>query len=303
LDLIVDLYLRREYELAALQLALAMAGMGALLRPRDFAAVFAAPAALVLGLVVQLGGVPIVAAAVMAIAAPGAGIAAGLALVAAVPGGTMSNLLTFLARGNTPLSVTLTGLTTAACLVTTPLLLGLLLPADLAQNVSMPVARIITEIVLVLLLPLAGGMIVAAHLPDWRHGVARWAVRASLALIGVIVIGAAGAGRVDPGAHGASGLLAIALLAVGAQCLALVVAWRAGLARGDATAIGIEVTIRNTNLALLLKASLFPARPGVADPIGDAVLFVALLYGGLALPASVPLLIAARRSAPPATLA
>ena len=48
-------------------------------------------------------------------------------------------------------------------------------------------------------------------------------------------------------------------------------------------AIGIEVTLRNTNLAILVKAVLFPAVAGVADPIGDGMLFVALLYGGMQL--------------------
>jgi BASS family bile acid:Na+ symporter len=52
----------------------------------------------------------------------------------------------------------------------------------------------------------------------------------------------------------------------------------------DTAAINIEVTFRNINLALLIKASLFPAVVGVADPVGDMVLFTLLLYGGLAFP-------------------
>jgi BASS family bile acid:Na+ symporter len=60
-----------------------------------------------------------------------------------------------------------------------------------------------------------------------------------------------------------------------------------GLNRVDSTAINIEATVRNGNLGLLIKASLFPAVVGVADPVGDMVLFTVLLYGGLALPAGV----------------
>ena len=55
-----------------------------------------------------------------------------------------------------------------------------------------------------------------------------------------------------------------------------------GLGMRDRLAIAIEVTVRNTNLAILVKASLFPATT-TPDPIGDGMFFVALLYGGGAL--------------------
>ena len=42
-------------------------------------------------------------------------------------------------------------------------------------------------------------------------------------------------------------------------------------------------TFRNISLAIAVKATVFPAQPGVLDPIGDAVLFVALLYGGISM--------------------
>ncbi len=56
-----------------------------------------------------------------------------------------------------------------------------------------------------------------------------------------------------------------------------------GVNRPDTTAINIEVTVRNGNLGLLIKASLFPALVGTPDPIGDNVLFTILIYGGAAL--------------------
>ena len=52
-------------------------------------------------------------------------------------------------------------------------------------------------------------------------------------------------------------------------------------------AIGIETTIRNVNLGLMLKALLWPAAAG-ANEVGDAVLFVLLFYGGASLIAAVP---------------
>jgi BASS family bile acid:Na+ symporter len=290
------LYLRHEFSVAALQLAFAMLGMGALLRPRDFAAVFAAPRSLLTGIALQLVAVPAVAGVVAATVAPATAIATGLALVAAVPGGSMSNLLTFLARGNAPLSIALTAVTTAACLATTPFLLGVLAPEISAGALVMPVARVATDIGLFLALPLVAGMALGAGMPEYRHLTARWAIRASVTLIGVMAAGAAAAGRIDPTAHGWAGPLAILALALGAQGAAVLTCRGLGVPARDASAIAIEVTVRNTNLALLLKASLFPARAGVIDPVADGVLFTVLMYGGLALPASVPIVLAGRRA-------
>lgn len=55
------------------------------------------------------------------------------------------------------------------------------------------------------------------------------------------------------------------------------------LSRADSTAIEMEVVVRNVNLGLLIKASLFPAAVGAASALGDMVLFTILLYGSLQL--------------------
>ena len=82
-------YPEYEYLLASGQLAFAMLGMGALLAPRDFVDVFRRPKALGLGLAIQLVTVPLVALVLGRVLPVPPGIAAGLALVAAVPGGSM----------------------------------------------------------------------------------------------------------------------------------------------------------------------------------------------------------------------
>jgi BASS family bile acid:Na+ symporter len=66
------------------------------------------------------------------------------------------------------------------------------------------------------------------------------------------------------------------------------------LARPDSTAIEFEVIVRNINLGVLLKASLFPAAAAATSDIGDAVLFTLLLYGALQLIVA-PILIALYR--------
>lgn len=283
-----DALLRYEYWFAATQLTCAMLGMGATLRLHDFVGVFRRPRALVIGLAVQIAGVPLVTAALLVVLDPMPGIAVGLALVAAVPGGAMSNLFAFLARGNVPLSIALTACTTAGCLVTTPIVLDLLAAGHIGEAVTMPVARIGLDIVCFLLLPLAVGMAIGAHHPEHRQRFATWCIRASLLVIGCLIVISAGAGRLDLGAYGVDGVAAVVLLAFLAQQVAWVPAWLFRLGPRDGVTLAIETTIRNTNLALLVKASVFPAIPGAPDPVADGALFVALLYGGVALPVALP---------------
>jgi len=64
----------------------------------------------------------------------------------------------------------------------------------------------------------------------------------------------------------------------------------------DSTAIEMEVIVRNVNLAVLIKASMFPASASGADNIGDMVLFTALLYGALQMLVAAVLIFIRRRS-------
>ena len=279
-----DFYLRYEYWFAATQLALAMTGMGATLRIRDFVAVFIQPSALLLAIGIQLLLVPLVAWVLIVGLEPVPGVAIGLALCAAIPGGTMSNVFTFLGRGHVALSIAITAVTTLACLVTTPIILGLLIEQHMPAAFEMPVAEIASEIALILLLPLVLGMLILQLFPERAAATSRWCIRGSIFIIVLIVIGATGADRIDIRALDSTSLLALALLV----CLLAALSWVIPLllrrSSKECTAINIEVTIRNGNLGLLIKASMFPAVVGVADPVGDLVLLTVLLYGGFALP-------------------
>ena len=175
-----DFYLRYEYWFAATQLALAMLGMGATLQVRDFVAVIRQPRALAYGLGIQVFLVPLFAWVVIVLASPTAGVAVGLALVAAIPGGTMSNVFTFLARGHVALSIALTAVTSFLCLVTTPIVLGLLISQHVPGEFDMPAGKIAMEITLILMLPLVLGMVVLELFPNGAARFSRNCIRASI---------------------------------------------------------------------------------------------------------------------------
>lgn len=276
-------YVEHEYWFAVFQLVMAMLGMGATLTGRDFRDVVREPRAVTIGMVVQLVLVPLVAFAFLRLLGVSGGVAIGIALIASIPGGTTSNIFTFFARGNSALSISITGLTTLACLVTTPLILAALISDSLPADFTMPTGQIVSEIAFTLLLPLALGMVYLYMYPQRAVAVSKWCIRASLFGIVLIVVGSMAAGRLDVEAFGGDNVV----LVVSFTLMLVAVGWLASrllrLSRPDATAIEFEVIVRNVNLGVMLKASLFPASAVATGHLGDAVMFTLLLYGGLQL--------------------
>ncbi len=296
----IDNYAVYEYPLAASQLFFAMLGMGALLTRRDFVREASRPKALFIGLGFQWFLVPLIAVLVGTLISMPAGIAAGLVLLAAVPGGTLSNILTLFGRGNITLSISLTSITTVASLFVTPLILRLLWSQHLDDDFTMPTARIALDIVLTLILPLMVGMLINAYATtEFAERFSKYSIRLSLMLIVAMVIGAGGSGRLDAQAYGVIGIVALVIFAFVTQASGFLVSRVAGLTSADGLALVVEATFRNVSLAVAIKAIVFPAEAGVLDPVGDAVLFVAMLYGGISMFLTLVPVIAHRRLTKP----
>lgn len=289
------LYVEHEYWFAAFQLVMAMLGMGATLTARDFRDIVREPAAVTLGMVVQLILVPLATFGFLRLLGVHGGVAVGIALLASIPGGTTSNIFTYFARGNSALSISLTGLTTLACLVTTPLILAALISDQLPVDFTMPTGQIVIEIAFTLLLPLALGMSYLYMYPRQAVAVSKWCIRASLLGIVLIVVGSMSAGRLDIEAFGIDSVLLVVYFAVVLTATGWLAPRLFRLSRPDSVAIEIEVIVRNVNLGVMLKASLFPAATAATSQLGDAVLFTLLLYGGLQLTVAPLLIILYRR--------
>jgi BASS family bile acid:Na+ symporter len=278
----IENYAVYEHPLAASQLFLAMLGMGSLLAPRDFLREIKQPRSLLVGFGFQWLLVPLIAYGLSAILPIPAGIGVGLIIVASVPGGTLSNILTLYGRGNIALSISLTSITTVAALATTPLLLNLLLTQYLPEDFRMPTGRIAQDIVVTLIAPLLVGMLIRSRVSiGHAEQFAKWMIRFSLVLILIMTVGASGSGRLSIEAYGLTGVVSLVLFAVLVQGSGLLVTRFMGMTKRDGLAIVVEATFRNISLAVAIKAIVFPAQTGTLDPIGDAVLFVALLYGGI----------------------
>ena len=269
---------------ASSQLVLAMLGMGMVTHIRDFVEIVREPKPMITGALYQLLGIPLLTIALVSLATLPPEIVVGFFMLAAMPGGSMSNVFTFLAKGNSALSVALTGLMTFLALLTAPLILRLFAADHIPPEIEMPVGSVMREIFLFLLIPLSVGMVLGRVLPVERAVKwSKWTIRGSLVILSILVVGSLGSGRIEVGAYGWRIPILVFVYCLGIQVVAL----RGSLhllkySYRDSVALGIESSMKNVNLGLLIAASLF-ALEGDNAEFGGGVLFVLLLYGGISL--------------------
>lgn len=285
-----DFYPLYEEHFAQVQLCLFMMGMGATLAVGDFAKVLLRPRALGVVFAFQILISPLIALAVIRLFGLTGGIAVGLILIAAMPGGATAKAFVVLGRGSAPLAISLTVVSTLAAIVTVPLTLQLL-ARDYAPAVfEMPTARIVRDIACFVLAPLAVGMMIGAYAPHRRKAVSRWLIRVGFAVVFAMIVCALGSQRIKPGERGLIVPVAIVAFAVLGQQIAMLPFRVFGWPRAETVTAGMEITMRNMNLALLLKTSLFPERgPGELAAVGAEVMFAVLFYAGAAFFIGFPL--------------
>lgn len=287
-----DRFPELEQTLARLQLVLFMLGLGSTLHLRDFALIFFRPKSLVAGFLFLVVFSPLLALLVNYTTGVAPGIAVGIILVALMPGGTLSKVFTHLGHGNIPLTISLTLTTTLVAIVTIPVLLRFLAQGAVPDEFTMPTLDVMVEIALFLLAPLTLGMVISRYAPHGRFPFSRWCVKAGWVVVAIVIFFSLG--RINPGEYGWRTPLAIIAFCLLSMQLSMVPFHLRRWPRSDRLSVGIESTMRNMNLALLLKAHLFPAG-GSLQHIGDGVFFVILFYSAVALFAGLPLALNHRR--------
>jgi len=297
-------YANYERDLSSGMIGIAMLGMGASLTIRDFTGVLLVWKGVAVGMGIQFILVPIWACIVLVLlaqipanisgltAADSAGFALGIALIAAMPGGSTSNLLTFVGRGNVALSVTLTAFTTFLCLVTTPILVDYLISFQFPGTLVIDAWDIVLDIALFLVVPLLIGMVSGHLLKSFRVRFTSVMVKLSLLLLGIIIIGSLGAGRLNLPRYGWLGPVVVLVFCA---CIAIIVKYTTrlcGLNDRDGFTISIEATVKNVLLALLLITTMFPhveiyaeapAQRMIIEAARDGCTYVVLLFGGICL--------------------
>lgn len=135
-----------------------MFGMGLTLSPKDFSEVFHRPIQVIIGIVGQFVLMPLIAFFLVKAFGLSADLAAGVLLVGCCPGGTSSNVMSYLGKGDVPLSVTITSCTTILAPLVTPGLFWLFAH----QYIEVDPVAMFWSIVKIVLLPIIGGVVVNA---------------------------------------------------------------------------------------------------------------------------------------------
>ncbi|MGQ3030297.1 MAG: bile acid:sodium symporter family protein, partial [Ferrovibrionaceae bacterium] len=221
------------------------------------------------GLVAQTLVLPAVTWAITMILQPQPSIALGMIVVAACPGGNLSNLMTHLARGNTALSISMTGVSSLLAVFTTPLNIlfwASMNPATAAllRQVSLEPWSFLGQTIPLLALPMIAGMAVVRFRPGLADRLRRpFQILSFLFLIGFIVAATAANSR-----YFLSFLWVILPLVVLHNAIAILIGWGAArlwrLDARDTRAMAIEVSMHNSGLGLALILNNFDALGGAA---------------------------------------
>ena len=278
-------------------IGLMMLGVALDLKLEDFKRIIISPKAPGIGLVAQFMLLPALTFLLTLILRPLPSIALGMILVAACPGGNLSNIITYLAKGNCAVSISMTAVSTAAAIIMTPLNLALwggLNPdtAEILRKISLSPVDVFTTIFMILGIPLLLGLTLSRISPALADKVRKPFKIFSLVFFMVIVCGALAANwniflKVV-------GLVMLIVLIHNAMALNLGY-WSgrlSGLDERDSRAVCIEVGIQNSALGLVLVFNFFEGLGGMAILVAwwgiwhiIAGLITAFIFTRFALPA------------------
>ncbi len=243
-------------------LGLIMFGMGMTLSPKDFRIVFSRPKDVIIGCAAQFTVMPLLAWVLSWLFDLPPELALGVILVGCCPGGTASNVITYLAKGDLALSVGMTATSTVLAPLMTPLLTWLMA----GKFVDVDAVAMLMSIVYVVIGPIVAGFLIQRYMPRFT----RWAVAylpafssLMIALLVAIIVGH-NAGQLLKG--GMVVVLVVILHNVGGFTLGYVLGRLLGLSDDKRKAISIEVGMQNSGLASSLATIHFAAYPMAVVP-------------------------------------
>ena len=230
-----------------------MLGMGLTLSLEDFQRIARMPGATVVGTLLQLVAMPLAGLLLARAFALEPLLAAGLVVIAACPGGVMSNVLVHLAKADTALSITLTASATMVTLFTIPLWVQAAVHGlgEEAAGISMPVLETAWTLGMFTIVPVGVGMVLRYGVPTlvaWEA----WLTRACTVVI-VAALAIEGARRDDlPLEAFAASWTPSLLLLFAALVMGIAVPLALRLGSRDAATIAVELCIKNSVLGLFV---------------------------------------------------
>lgn len=246
-----------------LLLGVIMFGMGLTISAADFREVFTRPRDVAIGVTGQFMIMPLLAFFLAKVFVLSPEVAVGVILVGCCPGGTASNVMTFLARGDVALSVTITSVTTLLAPVVTPGLIYLLA----SQWINIDPSGLFISIVQVVLFPIVLGLIVQRLFQ--KQATASVQILPLVSVIGIVAIVAAVVAA-SQAKIAESGLIILGVVVLHngfGYLLGYFLARAFGMSYAKRKAIAIEVGMQNSGLGAALATAHFSPLAAVPSAI------------------------------------
>ena len=246
----------------SLLLGIIMFGMGTTLSLKDFALVLKRPKDVVLGACAQYLVMPGLAYGLSTVFQLDPALTVGVVLVGTCPGGTSSNVITFMSKGDLALSVTMTSVSTVISPIMTPLLTYLII----GQRVSFDPLGMFISILQIVIFPICLGLAVKEFLPKLAAVATDYLPAVSSIAISFLIAGIIGASRDAILASSGLILLVVILHNCLGYALGFAVGKVCGLSWKKMVALSIEVGMQNSGLATGLAKAHFASLPMAGVP-------------------------------------
>ena len=235
-------------------LMLVMFGMGLTLRPEDFVIVFKQPKNIVTGCLAQFTIMPLLAFGLGRAFGLEEGLLAGVILVGTCPGGTASNVMTYLSGGDVPLSVGMTSVNTLLSPVLTPAITYLLL----RTTVRVDAAGMFFSIIRVVIVPILLGLIINRIAGEHKERVSELLPLVSVTAITLIVAAVVSHNSERIFQTGAVVFIVVILHNILGYAAGFLLGLTLKLPAEKKKALAIEIGMQNSGLASSLAGSAFP---------------------------------------------
>ena len=243
-------------------LGIVMFGMGLTLKASDFKIVFSHPKDVVVGCLAQFTIMPILAFILTKLFRLSPDLAIGVILVGTCPGGTSSNVMTYLAKGDVALSVGMTSVSTILAPFLTPLLTYLFA----GQTVDVNIMSMFMSIIKVVIIPIALGVVINRLFSAFTEKLVKVLPLVSVSAIMAIVAAVVSA---NSSKIMTSGLLIVAVVILHNVCgygLGFLIGKVLKLDMAKCKAVAIEVGMQNSGLATSLAGTHFAEYPLATIP-------------------------------------
>ena len=243
-------------------LGIVMFGMGMTLKLSDFKVVFTKPKAVITGILSQFIIMPLLAFLLVKIFNLDPALAVGVILVGSCPGGTSSNVMTYLAKGDVALSVGMTACTTILAPVVTPALVLLLG----GETINVSYVSMLMSIVQVVLVPIVLGFVINHFFEKFAQACAKVLPLVSVIAICLIIMAVVAANAAKIMTVGWLIVIVVMLHNLCGYALGYGVGKVLGLSRDQMRTLSIEVGMQNSGLATSLATVHFATMPLAAVP-------------------------------------